>query len=108
MEVPDPLDANRFLQRLVQEDDVVTCPRLQHFTFAGPIDMSVQTLRQFLEGKQCRITKPNSLCPWRTVAIDLRGIVDTHVQEQMLNVISEKQKEGLLISISRKELHYIG
>ena len=106
--MPDTLDANRFLRIFVQEDDRVICPRLEYFTFEGPINMSVQTLRQFLEGKQRRIAKPNSLCPWRTVAIDLRGIVDTHVQEQMLNVISEKRKEGLLISISRKELHYIG
>ncbi len=39
---PDLLDVNRFLQTFVQEDKVVTCPRLEYFTFEGPIDMSVQ------------------------------------------------------------------
>ncbi len=103
---PDLLDVNRFLQTFVQENNVVTCPCLEYFTFEGPIDMSVQTLRQFLEGKQRKVTTPNSLRPWKTVTIDLRGIVDTDVQEQMLKVISEKRKQELFISVSSKELRY--
>ncbi len=107
-DTPDPLDINTFLQRFSQEDNVVTCPCLEHFTFAGPIDMSMQTLRQFLEFRQRRTATPNTSRSWKTLAIDLRGIVDPHVQEEMLNVVSEKRKEGLFISVSRKGMYYIG
>ncbi len=47
-----PLDANRFLQMLVQADNIVTYPSLQYFTFNGSITVSLPTLQQFLEGKQ--------------------------------------------------------
>ncbi len=103
--IPGALDANRFLRIFVQEDDLPTCPRLEYFTFEGPIDMSMQTLRQFLEGKQHRTSTPNSLRTWKMVTIDLRGIIDKNARQQMLKVISEKQKEGLSIIVSKKDLY---
>ena len=98
-----PLDVNRFLKTFVQEDDVAPCPRLAYFTFEGSIDISLPTLRQFLEGKQRWNAIRNSLCPWKGVTIDLTGIVDTHVREQMFDLFSQKLQEGLNVGVFREE-----
>ena len=94
-----PLEVNGFLQIFVQEDDIVTCPRLEYFTFEGRIDLSLQTLRGFLEGKQRGIATRHSLSPWKGVALDLARIPDPNERTQMWDMCSQKLKEGLNVSI---------
>ena len=91
------------MKTFVQEDDVAPCPRLAYFTFEGSIDILLPTLRQFLEGKQRWNAIRNSLCPWKGVTIDLTGIVDTHVREQMFDLFSQKLEEGLNVGVYREE-----
>ena len=81
----------------------MTCPRLEYFTLEGRTDISLQTLRQFLEGKQRGIATQNSLCPWKGVTLDLGGISDMHVREQMLDMFSQKLEEGLNVGVLKKE-----
>ena len=95
------LDVNRFLQVFVQEDAVVTCPRLEYFTLVGRTDFSLQTLREFLESKQRGIATRNSLCPWKGVTLDLARISDPYVRQQMLNMCSRKLEEGLNVGVLR-------
>ena len=83
-----PLEVDRFFQILVQEDDVVTYSRLEYFTFEGRINVSLQTLREFLEGKQRGIATRSSLRPWKGVTLDVIGIFDPHVRKQMLDMFS--------------------
>ncbi len=99
-----PLEVNRFLQLFVQETDIVTCPRLEYFTFKGQIDLSLQTLREFLEGKQRGLATRRSLSPWKGVALDLARIRDPDVRNQMLDMRSRKLKEGLNVSIFQIDL----
>ncbi len=98
-----PLEVNRFLQIFVQENDVVTCPTLQYFTFEGLITMSLLTLQQFLEGKQRSMATRKSICAWKRVTIDLDGIDDKHVRKQMLDLFSQKLEEGISVGVPRKE-----
>ena len=79
----------------------MTYSLLEYFTFEGWIDVSLQTLRKFLEGKQRGIATPTSLCPWKGVTLDLHGISDQYVQEQMLDMFSRKVEEGLNVGVLR-------
>ena len=102
----EPLHAHKFFETFIREDNFATCRRLEYFTFEGPMDISVQILRQFLEGKQCRIPMPNCLHPWKRVIIDVDGIVDEHVREQVLDLFEEKREEGLNVSLFKVRLSY--
>ncbi len=97
------LDANTFLKTFVLESEAVICPRLEYFKLVGLIDVSLQTLREFLEAKRRGVITPNGIRPWKGVAIDLSGIADTYVRQQMLDLFSQKLKEGVNVSVAVKK-----
>ncbi|KJA16348.1 hypothetical protein HYPSUDRAFT_207145 [Hypholoma sublateritium FD-334 SS-4] len=100
---PELSDANDFLRRFVQAgDDGVICPRLEHFRIFGNIDLSLQTLRQFIEVKQGANAARSALHPWKDVAINLTRIPDAKIYEQMLDFISQKLAEGLDVKAFKK------
>ncbi len=94
-------DANMFLRRFVEAeaDAGVICPDLQHFKFTGQINFSLETIRLFLERKQRSFTMqsiaPWRIAPWRTVIIDLQGVKEAETQQEILELISQKNSEGL-------------
>ncbi len=93
---PSIRDVNTFMRRFVEVegDASVICPGLQYFKFTGLINFSLETFRLFLEGKQRSFTMPN-IAPWRTVIIDLQGVQELEAQQDMLELISQKNSEGL-------------
>ncbi len=101
------LDANMFLKTFVQEENTVICPHLEYFRFVGLSDFSLHTLRHFLESKQCGIATSHVIRPWRGVAIDVSGITDMDVRQQMLDLFSQKLQEGVNVSVvSKKRVRY--
>ena len=59
----------------------------------------------FLEGKDGKIASRDRL-PWKRVIIDICGIEDTEIRQQMLNFISKKKAEGLDVDeFSEVEYH---
>ncbi len=84
------VDANAFLRAFVREDDDVTCPHLEYFALDGPFDFSFETLCRFIEAKRRGITTSNAIRPWRRVAIDLSGITDMGVRQQMSSLFLPK------------------
>ncbi len=95
------VDGNRFLKSFMQEG--VTCPDLEYFTFEGSIIFSLQTLRQFLEAKQRGLATSLSRHPGKRVTIDVKGIADVDVRQQMLDLFSEKLEEGLDVGLFVKQ-----
>ncbi|KJA19048.1 hypothetical protein HYPSUDRAFT_204958 [Hypholoma sublateritium FD-334 SS-4] len=92
----DTDDANIFLRAFVEGDAGVICPRLQEFQLTGMIDLSLQTLLLFLEGKQGDIPTLN-VSPWKKVIIDISGIKDTEARQQVVDFVFQKRAAGLNI-----------
>ena len=83
------------LRAFVEQGDAgVICPRLQYIMCIGEIDVSLQTLRRFLNGKHRDIVLPDVL-PWKRVTIDIQNIKAKETWRQMLDFVSQKKAEGL-------------
>ena len=79
------------LRAFVEQGDAgVICPRLQYIMCIGEIDVSLQTLRRFLNGKHRDIVLPDVL-PWKRVDIDIQNLK----ARKMLDFVSQKKAEGL-------------
>ncbi len=106
---PSNWDANTFLRGFVEVegDTSVICPRLQDFKLTGGINFSPETLRLFLEGKQRSFAAlniaPLRIAPWRTVIIDIQAINETVTQLEILELISQKNSEGLDVNALLKQ-----
>ena len=102
-------DANIFLRAFVEDGGLgATCPCLQNFNFAGAINFSVQTLRQFLEAKQHGIAPPNGLVAWKRVRITMYhwwGTYDSELAEK-LDVVLQQQLAGLDVYLYPKDDEY--
>lgn len=99
-----PYDANMFLRAFVEDvnDGVdITCPRLDYFDFTGAACFSLQTLRQFIEAKQRDTAPVNGLVPWKRVRTDMWAVDDLQ-SGQKLHLVSQKQAEGVNVSINVK------
>ena len=98
-DIDRPSDGNNFLRAFVEDAGVgVTCPRLQNFHYTGPISFSLQTLRQFLEGKQHGTAPLGALLPWKRVSINA-GWADNSEVEQIRDLVWQKKTAGLDIDV---------
>ena len=88
-------DANSLLRAFVGDDKAGgICPRLQYIRFFGDIDVSLETLQLFVNGKHGENAFPD-LMPWKRVVMGSKIIKDKDTRPQALNFISRKKEEGL-------------